>query len=292
MADLLFGLDVSTTAAPGADPVRDARIAEDLGFDFVSASDHPSGRRPTHETWTMLSWIAARTTRIRVATRVLGVPHRSPALVAKMAETLDRLSDGRLILGLGGGSSDEELRAFGLEVRGPADKVSGLEDAVRITRGLWSERGFTYTGRRYSSDAAEMEPKPGHHIPIWLGTFGDRALRVTGRLADGWIPTLAMAPPDRVTEMRSRVLAAAADAGRPPDAVTCVYNLQFHIGEDPGLGPLVVAGPPEAVAERLVAFVDLGFSAMNLIPARPDDPSQIERLATAVVPLVRRELSP
>lgn len=292
MADLQFGLNVPTAVAAGGDPVRDARIAEDLGFDFVSASDHPSGRPPTHETWTMLSWIAARTTRVRVATRVLGVPYRSPALVAKMAETFDRLSNGRLILGLGGGASDDEFRAFGLDVPAPANKISGLEDAIRITRGLWSERGFTYTGRRYSTDAADMEPKPAHHIPIWLGTFGERALRVTGRLADGWIPTLAMAPPERVTQMRARVLAAAADAGRPPDAVTCAYNLEFHIGEDSGLGPFVVAGPPDAVAERLVAFVGLGFSAMNFIPAHAGDPSQVERLATEVVPLVRAEVSP
>jgi len=114
MSDLAFGLSIAPSAADGADPVAAARMAEDLGFDFVSASDHPCGTEPTYETWTLLSWIAAATTRIRIATRVLGVPYRNPAMVAKMAETFSRLSGGRLILGLGGGYSDDEFRAFGL----------------------------------------------------------------------------------------------------------------------------------------------------------------------------------
>ncbi len=111
-------------------------MAEGLGFDFVSASDHPCGTDPTYKTWTMLSWVAA-TTRIRVATRVLGVPYRNPAMLAKLAETFGRLSGGWLILGLGGGYSDEEFRTFGLGTFTARDKVDGLEEAIRITRGLW-----------------------------------------------------------------------------------------------------------------------------------------------------------
>jgi len=116
MAKLLFGLNLSPSVTSGPDPVAQARTAEDLGFDFVSANDHVHGPDPRYEAWTMLSWIAAETSRIRVATRVLGLPYRSPAVVAKMAETFDRLSNGRLILGLGAGASDEEFRALGLEV--------------------------------------------------------------------------------------------------------------------------------------------------------------------------------
>src|SRR5207237_809105 len=161
----------------------------------------PSGTSPTNGTWTMLCFVAAATSRVRIATRVLGVPYRSPAMVAKMAETLDRLSGGRLILGLGGGSADDEHRAFGLGVRSPRDKVDGLEEAITIIRGLWSDPSFTFEGRLYRTDAAPMEPKPGHPIPIWLGTFGSRALAVTGRLADGWIPSFGMAPPEVVTRL-------------------------------------------------------------------------------------------
>src|SRR5688500_3295153 len=126
MTTLLFGLNISTSAAPGADPVAEARRAEELGFDFVSANDHPCGTNPTHEVWTMLAWMAAGTSRIQVASRVLGVPYRLPPMVAKMAETLDRLSGGRLILGLGGGASDDEFRAFGVGVPTAREKIDGL----------------------------------------------------------------------------------------------------------------------------------------------------------------------
>src|SRR5437899_7141493 len=279
-----FGLNVSTSAAPGADPVADARRAEALGFDFVSASDHLHGRSPTYETWTMLSWIAAGTSRIGVATRVLGVPYRNPAVTAKMAETLDRLSGGRLILGMGGGASDEEFNAFGLGVRSPGDKVQGMEEAVRIARGLWTDRGLSFEGRLYRTDGAELEPKPDHRIPIWLGTYGDRALAVTGRLADGWIPSIAFAPPERARGMRDRVLKAASEAGRDPDDITCVYNLEIRVDEKAEPQPSVVSGPPDAVANELLRFRLLGFTGFNFIPFGPDRVDQAERLAREVIP--------
>src|SRR5207244_3795292 len=146
MAAPRFGVNIVTSAGDGADPVGDARRAEELGFDFVSSSDHPGASSANFETWTMLTWIAASTSRI----------------------------------------------------------------------GLWSEPRFTHQGRRYSTEKAELEPKPSRRIPIWLGTFAPRGLAVTGRLADGWIPSLGYAPPDEVVGMRERVLDAARKAGRDP----------------------------------------------------------------------------
>ena len=280
----LFGLNVSPSAAPGADPVALARRAEELGFDFVSASDHPCGDQPTYETWTMLSWIAARTSRIAVATRVLGVPYRHPPMVAKMAETLDRLSGGRLILGLGGGYSDEEFRAFGLGVPSPRDKVDGLAEAVTIMRGLWSQPRFSFAGRRYSTAGADLEPKPGRRIPVWLGTFGDRALAVTGRLADGWIPSLGHASAERLTVMRRRVLAAASEAGRDPGEITCALNLQVQVDERAPAAPPVLSGSPGAVAEGLAGLLRAGFTALNFITVNLPAGEQAERLAREVLP--------
>jgi alkanesulfonate monooxygenase SsuD/methylene tetrahydromethanopterin reductase-like flavin-dependent oxidoreductase (luciferase family) len=151
MPPLQFGLNLDTSVVPGRDPAADARRAEELGFDFLTSSDHPSGTSPTYETWTLLSWAAAATSRIAVGSRVLGVPYRPPAMVAKMAETLDRLSGGRLILGLGGGYSDEEFRALGLRVPTPRDKVDGLAEAISIMRGLWSEPRHSHAGRLYQT---------------------------------------------------------------------------------------------------------------------------------------------
>jgi alkanesulfonate monooxygenase SsuD/methylene tetrahydromethanopterin reductase-like flavin-dependent oxidoreductase (luciferase family) len=284
---LQFGLNIATSVKSSTYPVTLALKAEDLGFDFVSASDHPGGSEPTYETWTMLCYIAAATTRIKIASRVLGLPYRYPAMIAKMAETLDRLSGGRLILGLGGGSADDEHRAFGLGVRSPKDKTDGLEEALTIIRGLWSEQSFSFSGRLYETEAADLEPKPEHQIPIWLGTFAPRALAVTGRLADGWIPSLGYAPPDEVVVMRQRVLDAAREAGRDPSAITCAYNVEVRIGDDDGRDPSVVAGSAEAIVERLSEFIGLGFSTFNFMLSGPDLAEQTEGVATEVVPALR-----
>lgn len=286
MSEMQIGLDVSTSAADGADPVTDAEIAEKWGYNFVSASDHPSGDHPTFETWTLLTWLAAATSRIRVASRVLGVPYRSPAMVAKMAESLDRLSGGRLILGLGGGYSDQEFRAFGLPVPTAREKVDGLAEAIQIAHGLWSEPAFTLDGRHHRTVAAPLEPKPAHHIPIWLGTFGPRALIVTGRLADGWIPSLGNAPPEQIPAMRDRIRRSAEDAGRDPGAVSCVYNLRIRIGAAAD-DAAIVSGSADAVIERLLGFVELGFTGFNFSPDGPGRDEQIERLATEVIPPLR-----
>jgi probable F420-dependent oxidoreductase len=286
VTNLLFGLSVSPSAE-AADPVRDGMRAEQLGFDFVSTSDHPCGAEPSYETWTMLTWVAAATSRIRIATRVLGVPYRPPAMVAKMAETLDRLSGGRLVLGLGGGSADDEFRAFGLGVPTPRDKIDGMAEAIHIIRGLWSQSDFTFPGRLYHTDRATIEPKPAHRIPIWLGTFGDRALAATGQLADGWIPSYGSAPPDRVVAMRDKMYEAARRAGRDPADITCAYHLQVQLSRRPHLTNGVIGGPAEAVAERLAGFVELGFTAMSISLVGTDLASQAECLALEVIPVLR-----
>jgi probable F420-dependent oxidoreductase len=284
---VMFGLNISPSATSGNDPVAQAKRAEELGFDFVSANDHVHGSDPRHELWTMLSWIAASTSRIRVASRVLGVPYRHPAMVAKMAETFDRLSGGRLILGLGGGYSDEEFRALGLGQRSAREKVDGLEDAIRIARGLWTETSFTYDGALYRTEDAQIEPKPDRPIPIWLGTYGPRALALTGRLADGWIPTYELALPDQVPAMRDRILRSARDAGRDPDEITCVYNIDVTVGRAVDVPPSVLSGAPDELAERLVGFSGLGFTAFNFYVVGPQPGEQAAQLARDVLPAVR-----
>ena len=287
---MIFGVNVSPSVEAGADPVGEAIRAEQLGYDFISSNDHLHGGDPRHETWTMLSWMAAATSRIRLAPRVLAVPYRHPAVVAKMAETFDRLSNGRLILGLGGGYSDEEFAAFGLGVPTPRQKVDGMEEAIRIARGLWAEERLTFEGSQYRTDAARIEPKPAHPIPIWLGTYGPRALAVTGKLADGWIPTFELAPPEAVPGMRERIMAAAGDAGRDPDSITCVYNVDVRIDEA-ATPEFVVSGTADELVERLASFARLGFGGMNLCPFGAGQEEQVERLAREVIPAVRDQAS-
>ena len=287
MSTLQFGLGVPASAAPGRDPVALARRAEDLGFDFISTSDHPAGDEPSYEAWTMLSWIAAATSRITVASRVLGVPYRHPAMVAKMAETLDRLSGGRLILGLGGGYSDAEFRAFGLGVPSPREKIDGLAEAVAIIRGLWSGPAFSFAGTRYRTEAADLEPKPARHIPVWLGTFGPRALAVTGRLADGWIPSLGYMPVEEIPAMRRRIDAAAEAAGRHPRDIRGILNLGIRI--DPGASPQpdLVTGPVHQVLSQLHGLLDLGFTGFSFLPVGPDRKASMQHIAEEVIPALR-----
>ena len=290
MTRLSFGLGIPLAPEPGYDPVADGRRAEELGFDFLSIADHPATTNGSYEAWTVLSWIAASTTRIGLATRVLGVPYRSPALVAKMAETFDRLSDGRLILGLGGGYSDDEFSAFGLPVPTAREKVDGLADAIRIARGLWSEPEFSYAGPVHRVEAAAIRPRPEHRIPIWLGTFGDRALALTGRMADGWIPSLGSAPVERVTAMRDKIFAAAESAGRDPAEITLAYHFEVDPSPTAPDEPWVVSGPTGRIAETLAGFAGLGFTALSIVPGGPDRGETMDRLAGEIIPAVR-ELS-
>jgi alkanesulfonate monooxygenase SsuD/methylene tetrahydromethanopterin reductase-like flavin-dependent oxidoreductase (luciferase family) len=157
------------------------------------------GSDPSFELWTLLSWVVAHTTSIRVAPIVLALPHRHPAVLAKMAETLDRLSQGRLLLVLGAGRPMNEpaYRSLGLAQRSPREKVQALEEAIDLIRGLWSASTFSYPGQHFRTEGATIEPKPGHPVPIWLGVFGDRMLDLVGHKADGWLPTYQFLEPEQ-----------------------------------------------------------------------------------------------
>jgi alkanesulfonate monooxygenase SsuD/methylene tetrahydromethanopterin reductase-like flavin-dependent oxidoreductase (luciferase family) len=264
---LQVGYSLSTSAAAGADPVADAEEAEGLGFDFVSMSDHLHGDQPTFETWTLLAWVAAATTRVRLLTNVLGLPYRPPAVTAKMAETLHRLSGGRLLLGLGAGGADVEFRAFGLSVLPPGEKVAALDEAIAAVRALWERPQVAVAGAHLQLRSATITPRPEAPIPIWLGAYGPRMLELVGRAADGWLPSMPFAPPERLRGMRERVVAAAEAAGRDPAAITYAYNVVVHVGRRQE-GELVVSGSPDEVATDLLALVDdLQLDAITIWPS-------------------------
>jgi probable F420-dependent oxidoreductase len=285
--DLLFGTTVIPTVGGRTDPVEDALHAEQLGFDLVTCWDHLHGDTPSFETMTLLTWIASRTERIRIGTNVMGLPYRHPTVTAKMAETLHRLSGGRFILGLGAGGNNAEFRAWGLDPRTPSEKVEATQEAIELIRAMWTEPEVMYEGFHFRTDHAQMEPKPETPIPIWVGAYGPRMLEVVGKLADGWIPSMSYAPPDRVDGMRARVLRAAEASGRNPDDITFAYNIVVLLQEgaqDPS--GRVIAGSPDEVARRLAEITKRGFTCLNLWP-RGDRVGGRERLAKEVIPTVR-----
>jgi probable F420-dependent oxidoreductase len=286
-----FGITIIPSASGRSDPIAEARRAEELGFDLVAVWDHPHGENATFEAWTFMTWIAAHTSRIRIASDVLSLPFRLPALIAKMAESLDRLSGGRLILGLGAGYVDNEFAALGAPIRTPGEKIDALEEALQVIRGVWSEPVFTYDGTYYRNTEARLEPKPSRTIPIWLGAYRPRALDLTGRLADGWIPSMGYLPPPDVPAAMDRVRAAARRVGRDPDALDFAYNLSVRVGGPPADDPeRQVAGEPGHVAERLAGLLALGFSVLNLSIAG-DREEQLRRLADEVLPTVRQRVA-
>jgi alkanesulfonate monooxygenase SsuD/methylene tetrahydromethanopterin reductase-like flavin-dependent oxidoreductase (luciferase family) len=283
--ELIFGVGVPASAAAGDDPVGLARAAERLGYDFVSAADHPCGPDPSYETATMLTWIAARTSRIKVASRVMAVPFRRPAMVAKLAASLDLLSGGRFILGLGAGYVDEEIVALGGPALSPAEKIDGLAEAIQVIRGGWTRSGYTQQGRQYSVRDLELEPKPACPIPIWLGAFGPRALAVTGRLADGWIPSLGYMPAEEIPAMRHRIDAAAEAAGRDPAQIRSILNLTIRLAPDAPPQPGIVTGSPQQVATQLQHLATrYGFTGFNFLIKNPAD---LQRVAQEVLPLLK-----
>jgi alkanesulfonate monooxygenase SsuD/methylene tetrahydromethanopterin reductase-like flavin-dependent oxidoreductase (luciferase family) len=287
MTELIFGIGVPASAGPGDDPAGLAQEAERLGYDFVSAADHPCGRDPSYETPTMLTWIAARTSRIKVVSRVLAVPLRRPAMVAKLATSLDLLSGGRFILGLGAGYSDDEITAVGGPALTPGEKIAALDEAIQVIRGAWTRSGYTQDGRHHSARDLDMEPKPAHPVPVWLGTFGPRALAVTGRLADGWIPSLGYMPLAEIPAMRRRIDAAAQAAGRRPDQIRGILNLTIRIGPDASPAPHAITGSPAQVVNQLRDLLGLGFTGFNFSFDGPDRTAAMRKAAEDVLPALR-----
>ncbi len=282
MPELLIGTGISSSAAPQADPLAEALAAELAGYDFVSASDHPVGDHPTYDVLSMLTWVAARTSRVGVATRVLGVPFRRPAMVAKTAESLQRLSGGRLVLGLGGGHVDDEIVALGGAPLTPGQKVAGLAEAVTIMRGAWTGAPFDHAGKEHSVHGLQLTPSPLAPIPIWLGTYGPRALGVTGRLADGWIPSLGPATREDLPRMLQQVRSASLEAGRDADAVRPVLNVTIRLDPRGKSDAASIGGSAADLVDQLREYVDLGFRGFNLQPV-----GAAEAVAAEVLPALR-----
>ena len=286
---LRFGITLDTAIRPGLDQATEALDAEQLGYEVLMLHrDALHGDDPSFENWTLLAWLAARTTRISVAPLVLALPHRHPAVLAKMAETLDRLSGGRLILILGGGGPMNEpaYQALGLENRSPGAKVEALTEAIEIMHGLWSTSGFSYPGKHFRTEGATLEPKPAHAIPIWLGVFGDRMLELAGHKADGWLPTYQFLPPEQAYRKVERLRRAAEDAGRNPDQLTYGYTIPVLVEKGSVTTRAQIAGGVQEVARQLAEVVRHGFTFLNLWPVS-EAATQRGLLAREVLPMVR-----
>ncbi len=202
-----------------------ADVADVAGIDLIGIQDHPYQHR-FHETWTLLSVIAARTSRVTLFPDVANLPLRPPAMLAKAAASLDLLSNGRVELGLGAGGFWPAIKAMGGPARTAGESVSALEEAIEVIRLFWTGgRGLKFDGRFYQLAGLNAGPVPAHAIGIWLGAYRPRMLRLIGRAADGWVPSLGYLTPEQLAEAGARIDEAAREAGRDPSAIRRVLNV-------------------------------------------------------------------
>jgi alkanesulfonate monooxygenase SsuD/methylene tetrahydromethanopterin reductase-like flavin-dependent oxidoreductase (luciferase family) len=220
-----FGVFLIPDSAQPQRAVGLASLADAVGFDIIGVQDHPYQRR-FYDTWTLLTAIAVRTTRITVFPDVANLPLRPPAVLAKAAASLDLLSGGRIELGLGAGGFWEAIKAMGGPVRTPGESVSALEEAIQVIRLMWSGgRGLRFDGKFYKLSGVNAGPVPAHPIGIWLGAYKPRMLALVGRLADGWVPSLGVMKPSDMADANARIDEAAVAAGREPGAIRRVLNV-------------------------------------------------------------------
>jgi alkanesulfonate monooxygenase SsuD/methylene tetrahydromethanopterin reductase-like flavin-dependent oxidoreductase (luciferase family) len=258
--------------------VETIMTADRAGLDLVGVQDHPYQRRFL-DTWTLLSYAAGRTERVRLVPDVVNIPLRLPSVLAKSAASLDLLSGGRVELGVGAGAFWEGIEAMGGRGLTPGQSVDALEEAIQILRGFWSgERSVTFEGEHHHVRGAKPGPPPAHPIGIWVGAYGPRMLRLTGRLGDGWLPSLGgrfMGDED-VPRMHAAVDEGASAAGRDPSEIERAVNVMGLDG-DPGR----LAGQLARIA------TDLRFSTI-IVGLPDDDPiGFVRRLGEDVAPRFR-----
>lgn len=278
--DLEFGIFPSPDAARHHEILELAQLADVLGLDHVSIQDHPY--QAAHlDTWTLLCAIGARTSQIRLSTNVANLPLRPPVVLAKAAASLDVLTGGRVELGLGAGAFWDGIEAAGGGRKSPKESVDALVEAITIIRSFWAGEPGRFEGEHYSARGLKPGPAPAHDIPLWLGAYKPRMIRLTGQLADGWVPSMGYADPPALPDLNARLDEAAAAAGRAPQDIRRIYNIFGQFGTGSGL----FGGTPKDWAEQLTDLaVGIGMSTF-IVGA--DDPDFVRRFAAEVMPLTR-----
>ena len=266
-------------------------------FESLWISDHFFwGDTPTMEAWTTLSFMAARWPNLKVGTMVLGQSYRNPALLAKMAATLQVLTEGRLILGIGAGWKENEYHAYNFPFPPAPVRLSQLEDTLEIMRRLWTQSGaVTFEGAHYRVKEAYLEPKPSPIPPILIGGSGKRLLNIAARYADWWNMTeITLA---RYADLVRALRDACEQIGRDPASIRPTWWGRVIVakteaealrqGEGKWTRDNALVGTPKQVADQMQEFAAAGAAYfMIIIPALPD-PDVIGMVLEDVLPKVR-----
>ncbi|HEY9498586.1 MAG TPA: LLM class flavin-dependent oxidoreductase [Terrimesophilobacter sp.] len=274
--ELKFGTFITPTSANPHRVVELAELSDRLGFDLITFQDHPY-QPALLDAWSLLAYVAGRTKRAHLSANVTNLPLRQPVVIARSSVTIDQLSDGRFELGLGAGGFWDAIEAVGGRRLSPGQAVDALEEAIRVIRAIWAvgEPGGAHVdGQFYRVAGAKRGPASPHPIGISIGAYKPRMLRLTGRAADGWIPSFGyLKSLGDLSEMNSRIDEGALEAGREPADIRRWLNI----------------GAADATVERLVELaVDYGMSTFILAG---DDAATMEYFAGEVAPAVREQVA-
>jgi probable F420-dependent oxidoreductase len=304
----VIGVGVQVGFHPPAQQLELARSIEALGYDSLWCGDHLSFHGQYYEALTLLGAYAAVTARIKLGTGVYLLALRPPALAAKQAATVDQLSGGRLIFGVGvGGENPKEFEVVGVPHK---ERGARVNEAIDVVRALWRDSPATFHGRFASFEGVSLDPKPVQKPgpPIWIGGRSDAALARAGRQGDGWMSYAVQ--PDRYAQSLAKIRAAAEGAGRSPDGFVASHLPFVTLGRDPeaaratwvrilsrrynqDFGPLArrygIIGTPAQVVDQLGAFVDAGcrYFVVSIIADAGDQREQLETFASEVLPRLR-----
>jgi alkanesulfonate monooxygenase SsuD/methylene tetrahydromethanopterin reductase-like flavin-dependent oxidoreductase (luciferase family) len=278
--ELVFGTFLTPAIDNPERVIALAQLTEQVGLDLVTFQDHPYQPR-LMDAWTLVSVVAAQNQRIKVATNVANLPLRHPVVLARSVATLDLISGGRVELGLGAGGFLDAVAANGGPRLTTGQSITALEEAIAIMREVWTPEGggIRLPGKHYSVAGAKRGPKPAHDVEIWLGAYKPRMLAVTGRLADGWLPSSAYAGPDQLAGMNKIIDEAAEEAGRDPASVRRLYNLSGRFSGSGGF----LQGPEELWIDQLAELtLGEGMSTYILASDNPDDIRRFAEVAAGV----------
>jgi alkanesulfonate monooxygenase SsuD/methylene tetrahydromethanopterin reductase-like flavin-dependent oxidoreductase (luciferase family) len=277
-----IGIFVVPDATNAGSTVAQIIEADRSGLDLVGVQDHPYQWR-FFDTWTLLAYVAGRTERVRLLPDVLNLPLRLPTMIAKSVASLDGLSDGRVELGIGAGAFWDAVAAMGGPRRTPKESVDALEEALTILRSFWSgQRSVRFEGQHYQVAGAHAGPQPVHQIRVYVGAYGPRMLRLTGRLADGWLPSLGehYLHPEDAPKRHAAIDEAARATGRNPSEI------------DRALNVMELSGAPAAWVDQLARISEeLRFSTLLVGVPQQDPVAFVRRLGEDIAPRVRELLA-
>jgi alkanesulfonate monooxygenase SsuD/methylene tetrahydromethanopterin reductase-like flavin-dependent oxidoreductase (luciferase family) len=271
------------------DMVEMARVAEDVGYDAVWVPDHLIYRlasenyvlRGFWEGWTTLAGLAASTSRITLGVMVSPLGWRNPGIVAKMAENLDEISDGRFVLGLGAGSMQPECDMFGFSFD---HRVSRFENAVRIVAPLLRNGSVDHQGEYFKASEAVNTPRGPRGgeggPPVLIGTKGPRMMRLAAEFADAWNSDWAKSPAD-VMPLLADLEAACQEVGRDPETLVRTAGSNVAMPGYLGVRPNPIIGTNEQKAEVIAGFRELGFKHW-VAELDPCTPRSLEEFAKVI----------